>query len=106
MVKVAISKEELDRKVEEFLKAEVEDPEVQLMLVSLQGEKVAINPLSELTACHIFPDSTDFHPCGPAELQIVAELLCDEPSEEERGPMIALRKGLRVTINVIKDHRD
>ena len=38
MVKVAISKEELDRKVEEFLKAEVEDPEVQLMLLSLQGE--------------------------------------------------------------------
>ena len=38
MVKVAISKEELDRKVEEFLKAEVEDPEVQLMLLSFQGE--------------------------------------------------------------------
>lgn len=38
MVSVAISKEELERKVEEFLRAEAEDPEVHLMLVSLQGD--------------------------------------------------------------------
>jgi hypothetical protein len=37
-VTVALSKEELEKKVEEFLKAEAEDPEVQLMLVSLQGD--------------------------------------------------------------------
>jgi len=35
----------------------------------------------------------------------VAELLCDEPSKEERGSMVALREGLRVPINVIEDHR-
>ncbi len=38
IINVAISKEELDKKVEEFLTAEAEDPEVQVMLVSLQGD--------------------------------------------------------------------
>jgi len=34
----AMTKEELDKKVDEFLKAELEDPEVQEMLVSLEGD--------------------------------------------------------------------
>jgi len=33
-----MSREELDRIVEEFLKAELEDPEVQQMLVSFEGD--------------------------------------------------------------------
>jgi hypothetical protein len=33
-----MTKEELDRKVDEFLKAEVADPEVQQMLVSFEGD--------------------------------------------------------------------
>jgi hypothetical protein len=33
-----MTKEELDKKVDEFLKAGLEDPEVQQMLVSLEGD--------------------------------------------------------------------
>lgn len=33
-----MTKEELDKKVDEFLKAEAEDPEVQQMLVSFEGD--------------------------------------------------------------------
>ncbi len=33
-----MTQEDLERIVEEFLKAEIEDPEVQQMLVSLQGD--------------------------------------------------------------------